>query len=265
MRFKTLILVIGFFCFCVRLNAMQLEFLPQSRFFPLTFADPREIRMALLFDQQNRVNAYVGNYFSLISGTGAEEDSLAWVFGLEGAGYFAMRQSGATFPLEHTDGLIGVYAEVTQGPWRGQLRFTHVSAHLSDGISGTTPITYSREFLVGRLGFAPDKLKFAYLGAIVNVNSIPSLPAWSFQLGGHWFSSWNFARLTPFVAMDIKWRQESSQNPSLSAQFGLALNNPPEAYRSFRLFYNFYTGADSRGQFYSLRYTSHALGIEMQI
>lgn len=75
----------------------------------------------------------------------------------------------------------------------------------------------------------------------------------------------NFARLTPFVAMDIKWRQESSQNPSLSAQFGLALNNPPEAYRSFRLFYNFYTGADSRGQFYSLRYTSHALGIEMQI
>ncbi|MCB0406216.1 MAG: hypothetical protein KDD51_15655, partial [Bdellovibrionales bacterium] len=158
MRFKTLILVIGFFCFCVRLNAMQLEFLPQSRFFPLTFADPREIRMALLFDQQNRVNAYVGNYFSLISGTGAEEDSLAWVFGLEGAGYFAMRQSGATFPLEHTDGLIGVYAEVTQGPWRGQLRFTHVSAHLSDGISGTTPITYSREFLVGRLGFAPDKL-----------------------------------------------------------------------------------------------------------
>jgi len=221
--------------------------------------------MALTYAGDSRITAAVGNYFSILSVSPSEEEPTWRIhFGVEGAGFFGLRREEERFPLETADGLIGLYLEGNTGVWQGQMRFTHVSAHLADG-SLDTPIAYSRETLSARVGFAPSYDFHAYLGVYRLLASFPSVPSWALQWGGSYFLSSTTKSLVPFIATDFKWKEESSYNPSLSLQVGLALNNPPQAYRSFRFYYAYFTGADPRGQFYSRSYTSHSFGIEMQI
>lgn len=245
-------------------NEIGLKLLPKGRPFRLAFADPREIRMALLYEGNSRIDAVVGNYFSLFAVQPAEPTDWAVHLGLEGAGYFSLRQVDQRFPLEAADGQLGVYVEGKSGSWQGQIRYTHLSAHLADGSSGTS-IPFSREFFSFRLGYLIRNDIHLYAGMYLITNSVPEVPPLWFQSGGSFFSPWGLGNLAPFVAMDFKWKRESEYNPTFNLQLGLALNNPPEAYRSFRFFYAYATGADPRGQFYDRQSTSHSVGIEMQI
>lgn len=248
-------------------NRLGLELLPSGRPFRPTFSDPREIRMGLSFQGNAQINASVGNYFSLfaIAPTEGNETNPPWLFhmGLEGAGYFTMRQADRRFPLESADGLIGAYFEGASGPWQAQLRVTHISAHLADGSAGT-PIAYSREFVVLRTGYVPYQELQIYGGLHYLINTVPKVAPWTFQWGANYFVPLNYS-LVPFVGTDLKWKQETSVNPSFQLLLGLALNNPPQAYRSFRFYYSYYTGADPRGQFYNREITAHSVGIDMQI
>jgi hypothetical protein len=253
------------FCALAQSAEVGLELLPSGRPFRPTFADLREIRMALGFEGDSRLHASVGNYFSLLGFKPAEESSWRIHFGLEGAGYFTMRSEGSRFPLETTDGLIGIYFEGDSGPWQAQLRYTHVSAHLSDGTLGLSAIPYSRETASLRVAYAPTGHTQVYAGVHYLAHTVPVLPRLGAQLGGSWFVPWGLNKLVPFIATDFKWKAESIVNPSWNLQIGLAVNNPPQAYRSFRFFYAYYTGADPRGQFLFRVYTAHSLGIEMQI
>lgn len=246
-----------------------LRLLPEGRPFQLTFPDPREIRMGLTFEGDSKLVALIGNYFSILSleppdtEEGTEPD---WTmhFGLEGAGYFSMRSADGRFPLETTDGLIGVYIEGKSGIFQWQTRFTHISAHLSDGLPGV-PIAYSRETVSLRGGVAPNERSHAYAGVSYLAHTVPDLKPWGLQVGGSYFLPWGIAAMNPFVGFDLKWKEESAVNPSFALQIGVGINNPPEAYRSFRFFYSYYTGADPRGQMLNSTVTSHAFGIEMQI
>ncbi|NBV50242.1 DUF1207 domain-containing protein [bacterium] len=246
---------------------LGLELLPSGRPFLLTFSDPREIRMGLSFQGNSQINATVGNYFSLfgVSPVHSADTPAPWTFhvGLEGAGYFTMRQAQKRFPLETADGLIGAYFEGASGPWQAQLRLTHISAHLADGSTGT-PIAYSREFAVLRAGYVPYQELQIYAGLHYLINTVPRVDPWTFQSGAHYFLPLDYS-LVPFAAMDLKWKQETSVNPSFQLLLGLALNNPPQAYRSFRFYYSYFTGAEPRGQFFNQQVTTHSIGIDMQI
>ena len=257
---------IGLFAFASvsAYGAMGMELIPKGRPFRMTFLDPREIRMAITFDESSKINAAIGNYFSILGIRPTENSEWLVHFGLEGAGYFTMRQADSRFPLESADGLIGTYFETKYGPWQYQLRYTHISAHLADGSSGTS-IAYSRETLSGRVGFVPSNDIQLYSGIHYLVNSTPKVPGLGFQIGGTYFLPIGNSKFAPFTGFDLRHRREAAANPNLTVQFGIALNNPPEAYRSFRFFYSYYTGADPRGQFYDKVLTSHAIGIEMQI
>jgi hypothetical protein len=241
----------------------SVELLPRGRPFELTFADPREIKLGLQMDGSGQLFADVGNYFSIL-GYGPRDHSWSGQFGIEGAGYFEMRRENSRFPLQTADGLLGVYFEGNFGPWQGQLRYTHISAHLADG-STANDIVYSREFATLRAAYVPSFATQVYVGVSLLTNSTPALPPWTFQAGGSLFWEKLMLKVVPFIAADFKYRTESSYNPSLNVEIGVALNNPPEAYRSFRLFYAYYTGEDPRGQFYNQYYTSHSIGLEMQI
>lgn len=246
---------------------LGLELLPKGRPFRLTFSDPRELRMGLSFQGNSQINAAIGNYFSLfgIRSSETEPERVPSVFhmGLEGAGYFTMRQAEKRFPLETADGLIGVYFEGTSGPWQGQLRLTHISAHLADGSSGT-PIAYSREFAVLKGAYVPNEDIQLYGGIHYLVNTVPIVDPWTLQLGGSYFLPFSYP-LLPFLGVDLKWKEEASANPSFQFMFGLALNNPPKAFESFRLYYSYFTGTDPRGQFFNQATTVHSVGIDMQI
>lgn len=262
--------LVFFFCFSASStsgasqadNQLGIKLLPKGRLFRLTFSDPREIRMGLSFQGASQINATVGNYFSLL-GLGYSDEQPFFHFGLEGAGYFTMRQENKRFPLETADGLIGAYFEAQSGSFQGQFRLTHISAHLADG-SQEAPIAYSREFAVLRLGFVPQEELQLYTGLHYLINTVPPAHPWAFQLGGNYFLPFAIS-LVPFFGFDLKWREETKTNPSFQVLLGLALNNPPQAYRSFRIFYAYYTGADPRGQFFNSLITNHSVGIELQI
>ncbi len=242
-------------------NEAEWSLIPKGRAARLAIADPREIGMGLQFGASQHIDAMIGNYFSLLSY--GNEDA-KWFLGLEGAGYFSMRQQGAKFPLEHTDGLLGLYVEGAHGPWQFQVRYTHLSAHMADG-STEPAIVYSREYVTAKVGYVYGDLWHAYASAIATVNSSPSVPTWALQTGASVFPDWRFSKIAPFAAFDLKWKQETNFNPCLNLQLGIALNHSYEPFRSFRIFYNFYTGSDPRGQFFLRRRVAHSLGVEMQI
>jgi len=204
----------------------------------------------------------VGNYFSLFSVE--EPDGWTTHFGFEGAGFFGMRQNKKRFPLETIDGLIGLYLEGKQDKWQVQFRYTHVSAHLADG-ADSEAIAYSRETLVTRVGYLITPDIHLYGGMHLVTHAIPEVPVLGLQWGTTAFLPWRWMKFVPFAAADFKWSEESKYNPSFALQLGIAANNPPTPYHSFRFFYRYYTGSDPRGQYYLGTFTSHSFGIEMQI
>lgn len=220
--------------------------------------------MMLAFEGDSKINASIGNYFSIFEIRPAEDSPWRLHFGLEGAGFFSMRQAESRFPLETADGLIGTYFEGNNGPLQLQLRFTHISAHLADG-SVNAPIAYSREFLTLRSGYVVNDEFFVYGGFQFLVNSIPKAHPWAAQWGANYFLPIGNFKVAPFGGVDFKWKEETSYNPNFTVKLGIALNNPPEAYRSFRFFYSYFTGTDPRGQYFDRSFTAHALGVEMQI
>ncbi len=237
--------------------------IPKGRLFPLTFADPREVRTAVTFSGSAPIQAMIGSYLSLLGVTGAD-NGWNFHFGLEGRGYFTMRQEGGRFPLETVDGTLGIYFEYASGPWHSQLRYTHVSAHLADGLTGSSPIPYSRETLSLRGGYSPNKHSQIYLGIHRLVNTVPKVHPLALQLGGSYFFPTGL-QTTPYFAADLRWQEETKVNPSFALQLGFALHQIPDHLRSFKLYYQYYTGADVRGQFYLGTTTSHSFGLELPL
>jgi len=235
---------------------------PDDRLFPLTFADPREIRTFVAFNNGREIHAAVGSYQSLFSVT-PEDKRWAMHFGLEGRGYFVMRQEGGRFPLETVDGTLGLYLEYAQGPWQTQLRYTHVSAHLADGSTGIA-IPYSREMISLRASFAAGQDGQLYVGAHKLVNTIPRVHGLSLQFGGNYFFPWE-GRVTPYIAGDLRWQEESKVNPSFALQLGIALQQPGRPRDAFRIYYSYFTGVDIRGQYYRDTRTYHGFAIEFAL
>lgn len=263
MKYSLLTLTILSLSTGAQASELKMRLVPRGRPFRMTFADPREIKMALSFEGDSKMNAMIGNYFSLF-GLESDDQKSVLHLGLEGAGFFGLRQADRRFPLESSDGLIGAYIEGSVDRVQWQVRYTHISAHLADG-SQDSPIPYSREHIAMRMAYLPTNDVQLYAGAYYVLNAIPEVPPWTIQLGANLFSAWSMAQLTPFLGTDLKWKTESPANPTASLQAGIALSNPREAYRSLRIFYTYLTGADPRGQYYQRVVTTHALGVEMQI
>lgn len=234
---------------------LETHLLPAGRLFSPAIADPRELRMAITVESDSRVNAMIGNHVSLL---GLSKEDLRFVFGIEGGGYFTMRQEPPRFPLETADGLIGIYGEVQNGDWQGQLRITHISAHMADG-SEEAPIPYSREMVSLRAAWSGIRGLHMYGGMQYLVHTIPTVPPWMLQLGTTWFLK--DSGLTPFFAVDTRWKV-NTRNPSLSLQLGLAMVSAADPFRSFRVFYGYNSGNDPRGQFYEQWREMHCVGIE---
>ncbi|MBY0370539.1 DUF1207 domain-containing protein [bacterium] len=243
-------------------ESSDFTWVPGGRLFPVTFADPREIRTFVNFNSGNHIQASVGSYLSLFS-VAPEDKSWGVMFGLEGRGYFVMRQEGGRFPLESVDGTLGLYTEYSQGPWAAQLRYTHVSAHLADGSSGTA-IPYSRETLSLRGSYNPCENAQVYVGIHRLVNSVPKMHPLALQVGGNYFWDLGFSAV-PFVAGDLRWQEESTVNPSFALQLGVAISQPGKPRHAFRMYYSYFTGADIRGQFYLDTRTYHGFALEFPL
>lgn len=242
-------------------HAHGIELVPEGRLFRPTFADPQEIRMLLGFGRDEKLTAIVGNYASIL-GFGGAPDGMAAHFGLEGRGFFTMRQESSRFPLETVDGMIGAYIDAKYRSMQWQLRYTHVSAHIADGLS-VAAAPFSRETLSFRMAYLPDNNLQIYVGGSNIVNSFPATEPWIAQVGGSYFLPLHFA-VTPFVATDLQYRAEW-HGIAGSLQLGIAIGKSNKRFQSLRIFYGLYSGGDQRGQFFGQPVTSHSFGIEVGI
>jgi hypothetical protein len=223
--------------------------LPRSRPFPSLLSDPRDLRLGLRKNSKGELEADVGGYRSLAGWKGDWGGETA-VFhtGIEGNAYFQMRQEGAKFPLQSSDGLIGLYGEAARGLWMYQARYTHISAHLSDGLFGLRQrITYTREFLALRVARQIGAFR-PYAGYQFLTHTSPALPRHSLQLGGYGILPMHWGIAHPYLGADLRVRNAQEGTTfqlGLGAAFVAGAGDPP-----VRLTASYLKGHDLRGQFY---------------
>lgn len=236
--------------------------LPPGRPFPSLPSDPRDLKIALRKNSKNELEADIGGYRSF-AGWKGEIYNKETIFhtGLEGNAYFLLRQEGAKFPLHSSDGLIGFYAEAMRGSYFYQLRYTHVSAHLSDGLYNIRQrVTYTRETLSLRLA---KQIKFtrAYIGYHFLAHTKPDLPKHSAQLGFYSIFPWHWKRLHPYAGADLRIKNKQ-EGTTYHLTGGLALVSslgaPP-----LRFSINYLKGHDLRGQFYNEKTEKWSFGLDM--
>jgi len=238
------------------------ETLPPGRPFPALPSDPRDLKIGLVKNSKSELEANVGGYRS-VAGWKGEVKGAETVFhtGIEGQAYFIMRQEGVKFPLHSSDGVIGLYGEAIRGPWMYQLRFTHLSAHLSDGLYNVRErFVYTRETLSLR---AARQLGYfrVYGGYHFLVHTKPELPRHSAQLGFYSMLPWHWARLHPYFGADLRVRnRQEGTNFNLIGGVALvsSLGAPP-----LRIGVNYLKGHDPRGQFFREKTEKVGFGFEM--
>ena len=248
------------------------EILPHNRPFPLVVADTREIRTALRPNSRNELEAEVGSYRSFMGWKGNfHDEAIVTHFGLEGNGYYIMRHQGSRFPLVSTDGLIGLYFEAAQKNAAVQVRYTHISAHLSDdGIkAGRSTIQYSREFLHLRYAkmFSFFGEAFAYLGYQYLTNTDPhDIPKHGADFGFYSLFTPISAHLRPYFGADYKIRN-THEGSTFDLTTGLALlsSQAPHGAPPIRFGFHYLQGHDPRGQFYGEHRKKFSGGLEMDL
>jgi hypothetical protein len=236
--------------------------LPPGRPFPSLLSDPRDLKLALRKNNKNELEADVGGYRSFAGWKGnVKGESTVAHLGLEGNAYFLLRQEGSKFPLHSSDGLIGFYADAIRGLWLYQLRYTHVSAHLSDGLFGLRQrFTYSRETLSLRVARQIGVVR-AYAGYHFLAHTKPVLPPHSLQLGAYSVLPWHWGRVHPFLGADLRLRN-SKEGTTFQLTGGGALVSSMGA-PPLRLALAYLKGNDLRGQFYLEKTEKWSLGLEM--
>lgn len=236
--------------------------LPPGRPFPSLLSDPRDLKLALRKNSKDELEADVGGYRSFAGWKGKMKGRDTVIhLGLEGNAYFLLHQQGVKFPLFSSDGLIGVYGDAIRGLWLYQVRFTHVSAHLSDGLFNIRQrFTYTRETLSLRVARQLGVIR-AYAGYHFLVHTKPELPRHSLQLGAYSILPWHWWRLHPFVGGDIRIRnaeEGTTYQLTTGAALVSSMGAPP-----LRLALAYLKGHDLRGQFFREKTEKLSLGLEM--
>jgi hypothetical protein len=236
--------------------------LPPGRPFPALPTDPRDLKIGLRKNTKNELEADIGGYRSFAGWKGdVKGEPTVFHTGLEGNAYFLMRQEGPKFPLHSSDGMIGLFGEAIRGLWMAQLRFTHLSAHLSDGLFGIRQrFVYTRETLSLRVAHQIGVVR-AYAGYHFLVHTKPELPRHSLQIGAYSILPYHWQRVHPYLGGDLRIRnaQEGTTfNLAAGAALVSSLGAPP-----LRFAINYLKGHDLRGQFFTEKTEKWSFGLEM--
>jgi hypothetical protein len=238
--------------------------LPRSRPFGVLPSDPRDLRLGLRKNNKSQLEADVGGYRSLAGWRGdiAGSDTI-FATGIEGAAYFTLRQDGSKFPLESSDGVIGLYAEAAREASAYQLRYTHISAHVADGLFGVrTPFVYTREFLSLRYAVTLAWLR-PYAGYQFLTHTAPDLPRHTLELGGYGIAPAHWGAAHPYLGADLRIRNAQEGTTfqlGAGAAFVSERGAPP-----VRVTATYLKGHDLRGQFYSEKTEKWTFGLDLDI
>ncbi len=236
--------------------------LPRGRPFRSLLSDPRDLKLGLRKNSRGSIEGDIGAYRSVAGWKGQfHDEETIFHTGIEATAYFDMKREGSKFPLQSSDGLIGIYGEAMRGLWLYQLRYTHISAHLSDGLYGLrSRIVYTRETLSLRVARQISFVR-AYLGYHFLVHTVPVLPRHSAQIGAYAIFPWNWNSLHPYLGADLRVKGEE-EGTTYNLVAGLALVGTTGA-PPIRLSLAYLNGHDPRGQFYNERLKKFSAGLDL--
>ncbi len=231
------------------------RWLPPDTAFPRLVADRREPGISLSYaTDPDRFDAALGGPLPLARFTAGSHDLTAV---LEAGAFFRLGKDGTFFPLQTFDGLLGLGLETASGPFRGRLRFTHISAHKADGDS--TVIyrgqTYSREFWRLEVGRWWHRL-FLYAGIGSSWHAVPTDQGPHLVAGGSWEAGGGSWR--PFAALHLSADQERAWRVDQSLFAGVATG----VDRVFRIGLQYVAGNRPDGQYWITG--EQFLGIKLQ-
>lgn len=146
----------------------------------------------------------------------------------------------------------------------------HTSHHLSDNwferLKLTTAIRYSRDYvklyLIREMGVHDQIYVGADYAYIFTVNGLRIQKRWTLQIGGKLPLKEFSPGIMLYAAGDCKLRQEAEFAATNTLQLGIA--TPMQRGRMLRISYQFRTGLDDRGQFFSQHRTLHTIGFAIE-
>lgn len=239
------------------------KWLPPGRPFPSVPVDMRDLKIGFRKTDESKIEADVGGYRSVYGWKGdVSGHDMVLHAGIEGNAYFTMRKEGSRFPLESSDGMFGVFIEAVRNKWFYQLRFTHISAHLSDGaVDVVNASRYSREFFVLRVAKQIAWLR-PYIAAHYLVHTIPNdLKKLGVQAGFYAIPPLRLGLFRPYFGIDFRHyggREGTTTNFGLGMALTSELGAPP-----IRFSINYMKGNDLRGQFFATKIAKWHGGFEL--
>jgi len=245
--------IVAFFC-----ESSHCEFLPQAPLLERTVMDQEDHRNAFRYTSQKQVEIDVGVSFALW-----QSNHKNLLLGIEGGAQFLLRAEGARLPLESSDGIFGIFVEGKIQNLLWQLRFKHVSAHLSDGLfNKRQPINYSLENLALKFLWAQKYFR-PYLAVHCLTNSIPSRPSFNYQVGWEFrfFESF-FSDLYLLPSWGVDLKVNSANEFTFKTILALAMKSSHNPQRQWVFTLNYQAGQNPRGQFYQEKLSQYSLGIE---
>ena len=228
---------------------------PQKRLFRSLLADPTETRFAVTTNLDDRLNGDIGGSWEAFDYAWDEDGRLRFRTGIHAGVFSKLRWSGATFPLETADYLVGFHADLGNDRLAGRFEYAHVSAHLADGYDGPEQaFTYSREYFTVygayERGFAHGSARF-YSSLRWSNHAIPDVRRWRVQAGAELVSAPLAGQaVRAYLACDVRVFRDGELVVNRTAHAGLLLQN--EGARGLRFALVYHGGRSEHGQFHHM-------------
>ena len=243
-----------------RTTAWQTEWFPDSMVYPYYIADPVTPRSGtkISFPIRTKTPEDVKIENSLGSSRCfwrkadyANEEAID--FSIDGA-VISRFDITEAWDMDSADYIFGFPIGYRLGRFSSRLRLWHLTSHLGDELrsrTGRDPIRYHKDELA--LGFAydwtPAMRTYAEAGFGVYIGT-PN-KRFKFQCGAEYVGDlyWK-GPPTTYLAIDVKWRQETDYDTAIAIQTGFYLVQGADRYRAgVRVFLETYYGRASQTQF----------------
>lgn len=256
-----------------RLGAQQksasVELFPRRQLFRRLLADPQEVHLgARLLLQRNEFGGSIGYSVGLVQLLVA---GMPLQVRLEGSAFLVSKVRTPDFPVQSTDYTAGLPVQIKINALIVKAKIAHISSHLGDNFNGiddvetaidafgneeglfSVPKKFSKEFLELLASTESRGLRFygGFIWDFHRVNNVSDVdkPA---PLTAHYGAEKWFGRknnwLEPYLAIDVKQKQEFGWHVDWNLQMGFAVQN--HHFQRMRTGFEIYRGFSNQGQFF---------------
>ncbi len=258
---------------CSQPQQISFTFLPEQKLIPIFPADTRSHRISInkLFENNELVGS-MGGRFPIEN---IEWNTMRGQFSIASTMYAQLKMPSRKAQIINHDYFVDITFDI-QFNEQHAIRFArgHTSQHMSDdallvlGYPISSVVDYVRDYY--QLGYIHHNNMirgylyfFANYNFVFKINTIIRDPL-LFQAGGEVLRTSLANSLIGYIGFDLKVSQVFNYAASQNYQIGIELTKN-NALRKIRLAYNYQTGLDERGQFFTNRIYWNTIGAYFEL